>query len=102
MEEKQKGIAAPENHDKDSCFSTTYKVLQIFLSGQKCTAHGLNIAVGFNDARKAISLLRAKCYPIIDKRLIDRRKVYYLPDNWEAIMEVATKCKQLDLFGNGN
>lgn len=98
----KKAPEGAERRDKDTNYSTTYRVLQIFLSGQKCTAHGLNIAVGFNDARKAISLLRAKGYPIIDKRLIDMRKVYYLPDNWEAIMESATKCKQLDLFGNGD
>ena len=88
-----------EEHDKDSNFSTTYKVLEILKTGQEVTAFGLNQTVFFNDARKAISLLREKGYPIKDRRLLDRRKVYSMPHDWEKIMSDAKKSvKQLNLF----
>jgi hypothetical protein len=73
--------------------------LEIFKTGQKVTAFGLNWAVGFNDARKAISVLREQGYPIRDRRQIDHRKVYFLPHNWEKIMiEAKQGIQQLKLF----
>ena len=94
-------IVSLESNGKDTHFSTTAKVLQIFLSGQKVTAHGINMEVRFNDARKAISLLRAKGYPILDRRLSDQRKVYYLANDWKRIMNEAKQAnKQLNLFIN--
>ncbi|MDR2585922.1 MAG: hypothetical protein LBC84_06875 [Prevotellaceae bacterium] len=67
--------------------NTTARAFDIFKSGQKVTAWGLNCAIGFNDGRKAISTLRAQDIPIMDSRLPDRRKVYWLPIEWERIME---------------
>ena len=90
--------ASPEMQNKDTDFSVTAKVLRIFLSGQKVTAFGVNQAVGFNDARKAISTLRQSGYPIADYRLTDQRKVYYLPHDWQRIMDEAMKNKPKDLF----
>ena len=100
MNTKSKGaITAPEEQDKGSNFSTVYKVLEIFKTGREVTAFGLNQTVFFNDSRKAISLLREKGYPIRDRRLSDRRKVYYLPHDWEIIMSEAKQSnKQLELF----
>lgn len=91
-----------ETQDKDNDSSTLRKVLEIFLSGQKVTAHGLNIKVGFNDSRKAISLLRSHDYPIQDYRLADMRKVYWLPSDWERIRDEAKQAnkQQLTLFND--
>jgi hypothetical protein len=81
--------------------SLTAQVLEIFKTGQEVTAYGLNRAVGFNDARKAISLIKREGYPIKDRRLPDRRKVYSLPSDWKRIMSDAGQGnKQLNLFGN--
>ena len=99
------GSLRPEqNQDKDNHISTTFRVLEIFLSGQKITAYALNMRVGFNDARKSVSLLREAGYPIQDYRLPDRRKIYWLPDNWQEIMEAAKRAdkQQLTLFGYDN
>ncbi|MDR2407930.1 MAG: AbrB family transcriptional regulator [Bacteroidales bacterium] len=86
---------------KGSVFSTTYQVLEILKAGNKITAVGLNREIGFNDARKAISVLREKGYPIGDFRQADHRKVYYLPYDWERIMSDAkTNDNQLKLFDN--
>jgi hypothetical protein len=100
MDEKGKGgNATPENSDKGTSFSTTAKVLTILKSGEKVTAVKLNRQIGFNDGRKAISVLRGLGYPIQDFRLPDRRKVYYFPSNWEQIMsEKKQNDKQLKLF----
>jgi hypothetical protein len=96
MGEKAKGgNATPENSDKGSVFSTTYQVLEILKSGREVTAVGLNRAVHFNDARKAISVLRRKGYPINDRWLPNRCKAYSLPYDWRRIMREA---KQLRLF----
>ena len=90
--------ASPESQGKDTHFSTTAKVLQIFLTGQKVTAVGLNSAVVFNDSRKSISMLRKHGYPILDYRLSDRRKVYYMAHDWQRVMDEAEKSKPKDLF----
>jgi hypothetical protein len=103
MEAKEKAtISRPKNRNKDSKFPIIYQVLEIFKTGQSVTAYGLNRAVGFNDARKAISLLRGRGYPIQDRRLSDRRKVYSLPPDWKKIKEKATQSNaQLSLFDDG-
>jgi hypothetical protein len=101
MEAKEKAAQAaiPETQYKDNHFSITYHVLEIFKTGQRVTALGLNRAVGFNDARKAISLLREQGYPIRDFRHDDRRKVYFLPHDWEKIMsDTKPGVQQLELF----
>jgi hypothetical protein len=86
---------------KGNGFSLTYQVLEILKAGNKITAVGLNGEIGFNDARKAISVLREKGYPILDFRQADHRKVYYLPYDWERRMSDAkTNDNQLKLFDN--
>ena len=54
------------------------QVRTLFLQGGKYTASMLNELVGFNDARKIISVLRSEGMPITDMRLPDARKVYWL------------------------
>jgi hypothetical protein len=100
MDKKQKGgNATPETQHKGNHFSTTYQVLEILKSGQKVTAVALNKTLGFNNGRKAISLLRGQDYPINDFRLPDRRKVYYLPVDWKRIMiEGKPSDQQLEVF----
>jgi hypothetical protein len=95
---KRKGSTALENHNKGTNISLIYKVLEIFKTGQGVTAYGLNRAVGFNDARKTISLLRGKGYPIKDRRLTDHRKVYFLPHDWEKTTIAKQDIRQLMLF----
>ena len=98
MQEKQKGIAAPENHDKDNHISTTYKVLEILKSGQKVTAFALDKVIMYCDARKDLSDLRKKGYPIKYFLIANNRRVHYLPSDWERIMAEAEKNKPKDLF----
>jgi hypothetical protein len=104
MAEKAKATvtAAPETGDKGSNLPKIYQVLEIFKAGHKVTAIGFNRAFGFNDARKAISVLRKQGYPITDIRQSDRRKVYYLPQDWKTIMSADAEVddKQLKLFDN--
>jgi len=90
-----------QTQGKGTNFSTTYKVLEILKKCEGVTAFALNQTVFFNDARKAISLLREKGYPIRDRRLSDGRKVYSMPSDWERIMsEEKQRNKQLNLFDN--
>ena len=101
MTTNEKGSSSPQSEmqDKGSNFSTTCKVLEILKTGREVTAFGLNQAVFFNDARKSISLLREKGFPIKDRRLSDMRKVYWMPCDWERIMsETKQDDKQLELF----
>ena len=104
MEKNEKGghAANPEEQDKGSNYSLTYKCLQIFLSGQRVTAFGLNQNLLFNDARKRISILRRLGYPIQDFRLSDQRKCYFLPNDWEQIKRAEKQgfARQLTLFGD--
>jgi hypothetical protein len=97
---KTKGdISRPEIDCKGKNFPLVYQVLETLKKGEKVMAVGFNCGLGFNDARKAISLLRKKGYPIMDFRQLDRRKVYYLPHNWEEIMSKAKQSEnQLKLF----
>lgn len=54
-------------------------VRKLFLSGDKFTAKQLNALVGFNDARKTISVLRHKeGWQIEDCRLSNGCKLYWL------------------------
>lgn len=54
------------------------QVRTLFLQGGRYTASMLNELVGFNDARKVISVLRSEGMQITDMRLPDARKVYWL------------------------
>lgn len=54
------------------------KALAIFSSGNCYFAAELNSLVGFNDARKIISVLRRDGYLIKDKKVTDGRKLYWL------------------------
>ena len=95
MAEKTKAAEAALNeiYHKDS-FScrNIQQVRRLFLSGKKYTAKQLNSIVGFNDARKVISVLRNKeHWNIQDFRLADGSKVYWL----------AQDENQLSLFGKG-
>lgn len=89
-----------KNSGKGKHFSTTYQVLAILKAGNKRTAVGLNRDTRSNDARKSVSILRAKGYPILDFRQPDGRKVYYMPYDWEQRMNDAKQCNQLKLFEN--
>ena len=53
-------------------------VRKLFLSGEKLTAKEINKRIGFNDARKIISTLRAKGMNIQDIRLPNNCKLYWL------------------------
>ena len=56
-----------------------------FLSGDKFTAKQLNALVGFNDARKTISVLRHKeGWKIEDCRLSNGCKLYWLAEKGGA------------------
>lgn len=58
------------------------QVRQLFISGGKFTAKQINEAVGFNDARKVISVLRNKeNWNIQDFRQSNGCKVYWLVQN---------------------
>ena len=101
MNENEKGGLNPHynNQSKGNNFSKTYQVLEILKTGRRVTAFGLNQAVEFNDARKAISMIRELGFPIKDSRLPDQRKIYFLPDNWEEIMILGKgNDGQLNLF----
>lgn len=66
-----------QNKDTYSCriIATTR---QLFISGKKLTAKEINEITHSNDARKAISTLRADGWNIQDIRLPDNRKLYWL------------------------
>lgn len=67
------------------------KIRSLFNSGYKYTAKELNALIGFNDARKVISVLRQEGMNIKDIRLENQCKLYWLEaDN-----------NQLSLFGEG-
>lgn len=60
----------------------------LFSSGRKLTAKEINAITGSNDARKQISDLRRGGWNIVDLRLPDNRKLYWL----------VPKERQLSLF----
>ena len=53
------------------------KIRALFLTGGKYTAKQLNALCGFNDSRKAISVLRADGMNIQDIRLQNGCKLYW-------------------------
>lgn len=63
----------------------------LFSSGRKLTAKEINAITGSNDARKQISDLRRGGWNIVDLRLPDNRKLYWL----------VSPSKQLSLFQGG-
>lgn len=65
------------------------KIKALFLTGERYSAKQLNAVCGFNDARKAISVLRANGMQILDIRMGDRSKQYWLVKDEQ----------QLSLFG---
>lgn len=71
MSENQKEKETAKNRIKR-------QVRTLFLQGGRYTASMLNELVGFNDARKVISVLRSEGMMITDMRLPDARKVYWL------------------------
>ena len=77
MTEKQKGVTAPETQHKSNSISLKMQVLSI-LRLEKITAKALNDRLHFNDARKAISVLRQEHHTIRDYRLANGCKIYYL------------------------
>jgi len=79
MEAKEKGaITTPEqNHDKGSKLLIKQQVRKLFYSGKRFTAVQLNQLIGFNDARKVISMLRAEYMVIKDVRLDNGCKLYW-------------------------
>ena len=69
-------------YDKDSEYFPKRQVRLLFLAGHKLTAREINRVVGFNDARKVISVLRREGMRIKDVVLRNRCKLYWLePDN---------------------
>ena len=54
------------------------KIKGLFLSGEKYTAKQLNVLCEFNDSRKAISVLRANGLKILDLRLENNCKLYWM------------------------
>jgi len=54
------------------------KIRGLFLNGGKYTAKQLNSLAGTNDARKAVSVLRADGMIIRDMRLENNCKLYWL------------------------
>lgn len=72
----------PKGQGKDTNNSCIIQhVRRLFLSGKKYTACAINEIVGFNDARKVISSLRAAGWNIKDYRMEDRRKAYWLKED---------------------
>ena len=53
------------------------RIRALFLTGKKYTAKELNAVCGFNDSRKAISLLRANGMNIQDVRLENHCNLYW-------------------------
>jgi len=53
------------------------RIKALFLSGNKYTAKQLNALCGFNDSRKAISVLRSSGMNIQDIRLDNHCKLYW-------------------------
>ena len=53
------------------------RIRTLFLTGGKYTAKQLNAMVGFNDSRKAISVLRSSGMNIRDIRQDNRCKLYW-------------------------
>lgn len=66
-------------------------VKSLLSSGEKLTAVEINQITSSNDARKVISTLRSEGWNIVDLRLPDNRKLYWLESS----------INQLELFMKG-
>lgn len=66
-------------------------VKSLLSSGEKLTAVEINRITSSNDARKVISTLRSEGWNIVDLRLPDNRKLYWLESS----------INQLELFMKG-
>ena len=69
-----------------------------YVDQQKVTAFALDSGIGYCDARKDLSILRANGFPIKYFLIANNRRVHYLPSDWERIMAEAEKYKPKDLF----
>lgn len=80
MTDTTKGAFAPSKmQDKGSkTFVRKQTMLNLLRRGHRYTAVDTNSLFHFNDARKIISDLRKDGYKILDYRLADGRKVYYM------------------------
>lgn len=78
----------PVTEDTTECSRDYLKrqVRRLFLEGGKYTAKELNKIVGFNDARKVISTLRADGLLIKDIRLENQCKLYWLEQKPEPTL----------------
>lgn len=98
---------------KDSNLLRIRKIKDLFLSGRHLTAIQINMMFKFNDARKVISDIRKNGWHIIDRRLPDGRKEYYLksdgsrqlsfidkePKRISSVMEEMTHDPRSILYG---
>ena len=84
MNKKKKAASStanlPNDYDKSSNSSRVIQqVRSIFLSGRKVTAKEINSETNSNDARRVNSTLRnVEGWKIVDCRLPDNRKLYWL------------------------
>ena len=80
MTDTTKGAFAPSQmQNKGSkTFVRKQTMLNLLRRGYRYTAVDTNSLFHFNDARKIISDLRKDGYKILDYRLADGRKVYYM------------------------
>lgn len=83
MTDTTKGAFAPSQmQDKGSkTFVRKQTMLNLLRRGHRYTAVDTNSLFHFNDARKIISDLRKDGYKILDYRLADGRKVYYMQED---------------------
>lgn len=86
MSAKKKAASTTANLldcDKSSHSSRVIQqVRSIFLSGRKVTAKEINAKTNSNDARRVISTLRNdEGWNIVDCRLSDNRKLYWLAES---------------------
>ena len=93
MIQKEKGAFAPNTHDKGSkTFVRKQTMLNLLRRGHRYTALDTNSMFHFNDARKIISDLRKDGYKILDYRLADGRKVYYMREDRQlSLFDEATQ-----------
>ncbi len=115
MGKNSKGASLrPTNTEsKDSNSIRIGEVKDLFLSGRHLTAIQINMMFKFNDARKVISDIRKNGWHIIDRRLPDGRKEYYLksdgsrqlsfidkePKRISSVMEEMTHDPRSMLYG---
>lgn len=88
-----KGAFAPTTQDKGTkTFVRKQTMLTLLRSGYKYTALETNNMFRFNDSRKIISDLRKDGHKILDYRLKDGRKVYYMQEDRQlSLFDEATQ-----------